>query len=220
MKKRNAIIVLILAIMFFAYDSTSEIATTKLAGDNETLFKLICLGSVIIVLVLSCLTSVKFTKKIDSEVLLKTSIMIVAIYLIYAGGTEFVKYIVSRPRPRIVFNELSELHEEYRAWYQFKPLYGFKNKECKSFVSGHAANTATLMTLIPLFISLTSLGNKKGAYVIGFTVGAIFSLFVASTRVLCLAHFLSDVSGAIIICVLVQIVVVLILPLIYKKLKI
>ena len=55
------------------------------------------------------------------------------------------------------------------------------------------------MIQVPLFLSLTRLGNKKWTNTIAIAVGGLYAMAVGVTRLYAGAHFLSDISGGIIL---------------------
>lgn len=123
--------------------------------------------------------------------------MFILVFFYFCSG-EFVKYLVSRPRPRTIFSH--EGVEEFRNWWEFRPLYALtieNASSCKSFVSGHAAHTGTYMLMVPLGLSLTKLGKKKYTALVGFIIGAVWCVVVSISRMFAQAHFLTDVSGGV-----------------------
>lgn len=212
---RVAAILALLALTYFQCTSTSEYASYPPFNNHKTLFIVLIIAYALITNGLIVLFVWKYGKKLNQEYLFFISVLILSIVVLVAGATEFFKYLASRPRPVVVFSG----EEEFRQWYQFKPLYALKNMDCRSFVSGHASNTANLMTTLPLFISLFPLGKKKYAQLIAFFGGAVYSLTTIVSRMLGQAHFLSDVSAGFAGSLIVQIVVMLVVPIIYTKIE-
>lgn len=154
-------------------------------------------------------------KKLDQNILVTTSLLIVIIIALYAASTEVIKYIVSRPRPRVV--ELGEI--AFRNWYQFKPFDFVKegHGDCKSFVSGHSSNAACSVIVIPLLISMTKFNEHKYAQLIGGLIGALYVFVVAFSRIIAKAHYLSDVMAGILLSQIIGLLAVNITPKILNK---
>lgn len=152
----------------------------------------------------------------DKHSLLVGSIIIIVICFMSICGTEGVKLIVSRPRPiQGMINS-----GEYRHWYEFKPFQKNKHENWDSFVSGHASNSACLITTLPFLLSLTKLKNDKLVYIFGSVVGFLFMLVIASSRVLLKEHYVCDVAGSVIVSTVVQILtLVIVQELIFKSSK-
>lgn len=160
------------------------------------------------------LLTAKFKNKLDQNSLFVAAIMMLAILAFTTLFAEIIKYLASRPRPDLVFNG-----QDYRAWYQWEPLLAFKNSDCKSFYSGHAGNSAFLITGIPLFLSLTKLNFKKHTAIIGAFSGLAFSMVVSWSRMLCGDHFLSDVAVGTFMSVVWQLLVLKFCPIICSKVE-
>ena len=111
-------------------------------------------------------------------------------------GTTAVKSIFNRPRYRIVVAEDS--HYFYNWWERCtnsKDLiakFGVTSEEFKSFPSGHASVAAVAMFGAVLYPFVT--GKEFKYQILCFYAGLVFTLFVAFTRMLVGAHFLSDVG--------------------------
>lgn len=155
-------------------------------------------------------------RKMDEKRILPICLIIIAIIAIYFVVCEVVKYVASRPRPRVIdANPLIE----FRNWYQWKPFEAFKKgfKDNKSFVSGHSANAATLITIIPLCAALSKKENTKMIQIICVAIGALFAFVVALSRIVATAHWMSDVTGGILLSVCIQLLVVNVTPKILNK---
>ena len=111
-------------------------------------------------------------------------------------GTTAVKSIFNRPRFRILVSEHPNLF--YNWWERCTnssaliSQYNVTPEEFKSFPSGHVSVAA----LAPLAaILLPFVLNKEVKYqVLYFYIGVAYALFVAFTRMLVGAHFMSDVG--------------------------
>ncbi|PPE06201.1 phosphatase PAP2 family protein [Mesoplasma corruscae] len=126
----------------------------------------------------------------DKNLVKKIILSIVFVLLIYLS-TEMLKNVVSRPRPRNVM----EGTYEYHAWWQFDWSNAFgKNK---SFPSGHT--TSAMSLLAPIFVM-----NRKSLIVpVNFAIALLFAILTAGSRMVLAAHFLTDVTGAMIISILI-----------------
>ena len=127
-------------------------------------------------------------------------ILIVAYGLLAAanGFNQVLKMIMARPRYRVVVDhpdifcnwwELGRSHREYYTT-NFPELYA--SEDFRSFPSGHMANIATVLYLLPMLKRINSHIKLKDGYLIGFA--AIWAIIIAYTRIRVGAHFLSDVS--------------------------
>jgi len=220
--KAVSIIFKIIAILgiglttYIAYNTSTE-AIKAFNTDNEKIKAGLKFGCFTIVLIIDAVVgffTYKFAKKYPNKnKLFWTSFTIIFIIGGCALFSEFIKYLASRPRPFLVFKGTYE----YKEWYQWNPLYGFKDSNCKSFVSGHSTNGSTALTIVPLILSLTKLNDKK--YMIPLSVGicGVYWAVLVSTRILCSAHFLTDISAAAIFSIFWQVVIVLVIDAIQKK---
>ena len=139
-----------------------------------------------------------YTKKLDETVLIRTVIVIFVIIAAWFFVSEVLKYLASRPRPRVIE---SNPEIAYRPWYAFHPLQAFKEpyKDCKSFTSGHAFNAACLITIIPLLLSLRKGENNSKLQITGIVLGGVWAFVIAFSRIVAKAHFMSDVMGGILL---------------------
>ena len=135
-----------------------------------------------------------YIKKIDNPHLIRT---IVIVLLIFAGWiliSQSTKYIASRPRPSAI-----DANPEiaFRNWYLFHPFEAFKEpyKQCKSFVSGHATNSACLITILPLLFTLNKKENNNIIQICALVVGALWAFVVAISRIMARAHYMTDVMA-------------------------
>lgn len=202
-------------VSYFAYTSGSEFAKIIPGVSEQTtkILKLVVAGIIVVMDGLILLFTLKKTRGLDQDKLIWVSLTSLIIIALVAGSTEIIKYLASRPRPRVVYPEL----ENFRAWYQWKPFYGFSHKECKSFVSGHSANAAYSATLLPLMVSVTKLGEKKNTSLVCTIIGIMFALLVAISRIFALAHFLTDVAGGLILSFVISMLTVLVMDKIRVK---
>lgn len=159
-----------------------------------------------------------WVKKMDQEVLISICLMIISIILIYFVAGEIVKYLASRPRPRV----LDQGRLYFKNWYEWKPLAALLSseyKDCKSFVSGHAANAGCLITILPLVSALPKQKNDIRIQIGTIVIGTLFVFVVAFSRIVARAHWMTDVMGGIILSCGIQALVINLTPTILKKLQ-
>lgn len=174
---------------------------------------------IIVLISLIDLAIVLFTKiwikKMDTKVLIQVCLMIIAIIVIYFVVCEAIKYMASRPRPRV----LDQGRLYFKQWYEWKPFAAFKEEydDCKSFVSGHAANAGCLVTILPLIATLNKRENNEMIQILTSVIGALFVFVVAFSRIIAKAHWLSDVMGGILVSCGIQALVINLTPYILKK---
>ena len=165
------------------------------------------------------LTIVLFSRiwvnKMDLKAMLYGSVMIIAIIVVYFVACEGVKYIASRPRPR----NLDLEYNGFKYWFEFNPFNAFKNgyKDNKSFVSGHSANAACLITILPFIASMTKRDNDNRIQIMTIVIGALFAFVVAFSRIIARAHWMSDVMGGILLSVGIQALALNVKPFEFKK---
>lgn len=176
---------------------------------------------IIVLIVLIDLTIFLFSriwvKKIETNNLIKVCLIIISIIVIYFVVCEAIKYFASRPRPRVLEYGL----HEFKHWYQWKPFAAFstEHKDCKSFVSGHTANAACLITILPLVASLPKKDNNNKIQIMTIIIGALFTFVVAFSRIIAKAHWMTDVMGGIILSCGMQALVINVAPFIIKNVE-
>ena len=153
--------------------------------------------------------------KMDYKAMIYGSVMIIAIILVYFVACEGVKYIASRPRPRVLDFE----YNGFKQWFEFNPFAAFKseNKDYKSFVSGHAANAACLITILPFVSSMTKRENDNRIQIMCIIIGALFTFVVAFSRIIARAHWMTDVMGGILLSCGIQALAINVKPFNFKK---
>ncbi len=142
------------------------------------------------------------SKKINDKALVKVILIVLAcIVFSMLAGLQGLKAIFHRPRFRYLVNE--ELMG-FTPWWKVTTTYKellerfsvdhpyITKEEFKSFPSGHAGVSCTLMILasfLPLF------GKKAAKWQIpAFILGFVWTLLVCLSRMIVGAHYLSDVS--------------------------
>ena len=137
------------------------------------------------------------TKKSKNENLwLIYAIVAACIFMALVPGVSLIKAIFHRPRYRTL-----SLYDgiNFYPWYKrcgnYKELmetFNLTSEEFKSFPSGHTGASGVFM-IFALILPLLDLKYEKLQLPL-FYAGFAFCLFVAFTRILVGAHFLSDVS--------------------------
>ncbi len=142
------------------------------------------------------------SKKINDKVLVKVILIVLAcIVFSMLAGLQGLKAIFHRPRFRYLVNEeLMGFTPWWKATSNYKELLErfsaehayITKEEFKSFPSGHAGVSCTIMMLaafLPLF------GKNVAKWQLpAFIFGFIWSLLVCLSRMIVGAHYLSDVS--------------------------
>lgn len=131
-------------------------------------------------------------------------IVSIAIFMALVPGVSLLKATFHRPRYRSVtlYDEIT-YHNWWQACKNYKELMsvtGLTSEEFKSFPSGHTG-AAALTLLIPLLLQLVDKRFEKCSVPCVCTA-FVWTIFVAFTRILVGAHFLSDVSMGAILTVL------------------
>jgi len=202
--------------VFFETKEAVEYADFPRMAENETTYKVLMIAFLAIKDLAIILLTKLFIKKVNPKTLVPACILIIAVIVFYAASCEFVKYLASRPRPRVV-----EQGIEFRQWYQFQPLRALKNEyhDCKSFVSGHACNSACIISVLPLLLTLRRKEIEPEVQIIALTVGALYTFVVAFSRMVAKAHYMTDVMGGIMLSVAMQALIINFTPKIFKKLQ-
>ncbi len=156
-----------------------------------------------------------WVNKMDHKAMLYGCLMIIAIIVVYFVACEGVKYIASRPRPRNLDAEFNG----FKRWYQFNPFGAFNSelKDQKSFVSGHTANAACLITILPFVASMTKRENDNRIQIMTIVIGGLFTFVVAFSRIIARAHWMSDVMGGILLSCAIQALAINVKPFEFKK---
>lgn len=174
---------------------------------------------IIVFIAILDLTLILFSRiwvnKMDQKAMLYGCAMIVGIIVVYFVACEGIKYIASRPRPRNLDAEFNG----FKYWFQFNPFNAFHSEfsDQKSFVSGHTANAACLITILPFVVSMTRRENDNRIQIMTVIIGALFTFVVAFSRIIARAHWMSDVMGGILISCTIQALAINVKPFEFKK---
>lgn len=157
--------------------------------------RLSLVGSYILSSILMILTSILtyfLIEKDNQNLLLKIGLIIIIAMLLQFLLMHFLKRLACRPRYRFLIDPNKNTNGEiFKNWYQFSP-FSFSNDFHKSWPSGHTA-TATITLLLSTLSPILRFKFKNSDFIL-FTIGLIYTLFIAYCRILYGAHYLSDVS--------------------------
>lgn len=195
----------------FEIYTTLPYAETGALASNEMTYKVLLVTLIFIIDLCIIIFARRLMKKVDTERLLISSLCIIFIILFSSVSCECIKLLSNRPRPHEVHNGMGE----FVNWYVFQPKRIFDGAE-HSFMSGHSVNSATTITIIPLFVSMFIKDKNTRIHIISIVVGILFALVVSFSRILGDMHFLSDVGAAIAWSCLWQLFVLNVLPLIVR----
>ncbi len=128
---------------------------------------------------------------------LKLGLVILLASLLQLLLINLLKKIGCRPRYRFLIDtSLNTEGDVFRPWYLFQP-FAKSGDNFKSWPSGHVG-TATLTLMLTCLCPLFRFKYKGMEYVTYFVTLA-YTLLIAYTRIRCGAHFLSDVSTALLV---------------------
>ena len=154
----------------------------------------------------------KIIKKIKVETLVITCLAMLFMIGFSSAFGEIIKNLANRARPY-------EVHlgtREFAKWYQFDLSLFLKDGYEHSFVSGHTINSACSITLIPLLTGLFVDSKTNKIQILSILCGFLYAAVVSVSRMVCDMHFLSDVSGGIIITAVMQFIVINLLEKVIK----
>lgn len=174
------------ALMFFGAKETVE----DICGDFSAQ-RLMIAVPIAIVFALALFIAVLMLPEKKAERLLVPAIVCAAMLLLVMVGAQGLKILWGRVRMR----ELVMLGDAslFTPWYKLNPFSGYH-----SFPSGHTANAVSL-ALLPLFYNKKVYKRFPNAKKVTYIAVAVWSVFMALTRILVGAHYLSDVlCGALI----------------------
>lgn len=205
----------VLGFMFVQIKEGIEYVNFPRMQANESTYKVLIIVMILLIDLMIILFTRFWVNKIDKKVVVQICLIIISIIVIYFVACEIIKYLASRPRPRVLDAGLLT----FKQWYQWKPFAAFSSEydDCKSFVSGHSANATCLVTILPLVASLSKNENNKTIQILTIIIGALFAFVVALSRIVARAHWMTDVMGGILLSLSVQALVINVVPLILKK---
>lgn len=201
---------------FFSIKEGKEYVEFPIMQSEKTSYVVLCITLVCLIDLSVILLTKVFIKYVDPKRIIPTVITIFVIIAAWFFVSEVIKYLASRPRPRVVMQE--ELGIAFRNWYEFKPLLCLKEpyKECKSFTSGHAFIAACTIGALPLLLSLNKNSSVKKT-IISMAIGGAFTIVVAFSRIVAFAHYMSDAFGGLLFSCIAQIAIINIGYKIYEK---
>ena len=200
----------------FSIKEGKEYVEFPLMQPEKTTFVVLAITLVATIDLATILFTKILMKHIDPKKIVPTVITIFVIIAAWFFVSEVIKYLASRPRPRVVND--GTLKIAFRNWYEFKPLLCLKEgyKDCKSFTSGHAFIATCSVGALPLLLSLDKNSSTRNT-IIGLAIGGVFAVVVAFSRIVAFAHYMSDVFGGILASCIAQIVIFNVAYVIYKK---
>ena len=207
-----------LAVLGFVFSQVKEglewVEFPRMESEATT-YKVLIIVFIAILDLAIILFSRIWIKKMDLKAMFYGSVMIIAIIVVYFVACEGVKYIASRPRPRNLDAEFNG----FKYWFQFNPFEALHSefKDQKSFVSGHTANAACLITILPFVASMTKRDNNDLIQIMTIVIGGLFTLLVAFSRIIARAHWMSDVMGGILLSCGIQALAINVKPFEFKK---
>lgn len=155
------------------------------------------------------------------EELLRVGLALLAAMALQWLLLHFLKRVGGRPRFRFLYLLDSNpgvwegTHYEFLNWWQFTWYKNPGNDYFKSWPSGHSA-TAGVALLFGLLPHVLKKNFKYDTYIL-FGFGALYGFFVAFSRILAGAHYLSDVSMGLLIGCLVSYVSALLADKLFRK---
>lgn len=168
------------ALMFFGAKETVE----DICGDFGVQ-RLMIAVPIAMVLSLALFITVLMLPEKTADRLLVPAIVCAAMLLLVMVGVQGLKILWGRVRMR----ELVMLGDAslFSPWYKMHPFSGYH-----SFPSGHTANAVSL-ALLPLFYNKKVYKRFPNAKKATYIAVAVWSVFMALTRLLVGAHYFSDV---------------------------
>lgn len=145
----------------------------------------------------------RYGKKTDNKAILIAMLILVGFMIIdLVPFAQIVKNVMRRPRYRVLAEGLYENKVIFMNWWQPYKAYGslFEkfgttdsfSEQFKSFPSGHTSVAAILIFGLP-YLSLIE-PKLKGKENLLFSIGLVFTILMAFSRMTVGAHYLSDVS--------------------------
>ena len=152
------------------------------------------------------------TKETNQQEIKKYIILLIATIILQLLIVNMIKVPWSRPRMRMI-SKVPEAN--FQPWWvigcanrEVIQQLGIANEEFKSFPSGHTASAACICLLDTLPILNNKLKDKENLL---YTIGFVFILMVALSRIIVGAHFLTDVTVGMLISVGIEYVLIKVL---------
>ncbi|MCR5079245.1 MAG: phosphatase PAP2 family protein [Bacilli bacterium] len=151
----------------------------------------------------------------DSPRIILNGLAILASFAVFQGVLEVFKLLAGRPRFRfLVWSENAYSIDDFRAWWQwsfFNKLDNGGNSDAlKSFPSGHVGGVTAYIVLPLVFASFKKTKDNKAIRIGSVIFAYVLAITMAFARIVNGAHFLSDVSFAMILSSLVACLVCLV----------
>lgn len=198
---------------FFQYDDFfKEIEKAESILNPET-NHMICWVFMVLAWLISWVGSFSFAKfyvckKVDHKLMLRAGLFIMIGACLIIGGKEFWKILWSRPRPSAVMED-SPLLLNFRPVWEIHPFECFDTSiskifrdQLKSFPSGHTS-AAMLMVLSTIGLSSLNIFKSKRTNYLYIYLSFLLVVLVALNRMIARCHFLTDVTGATILALIV-----------------
>jgi membrane-associated phospholipid phosphatase len=172
---------------YFVYQSTSSSAEgiVELANAEYTAKHLAFVIPITIIIAAALFIGIFMLSEKTAKKLLVPCIVCGSMLALMFAGIQGCKLLWGRVRMRQLV-ELGDL-SRFTPWYKISPFSGFR-----SFPSGHTANAVSL-GLLPLLYSKNITEKSPYAKKVTYIFVAVWGAFMAFTRILVGAHFLSDV---------------------------
>ncbi|QGS51645.1 phosphatase PAP2 family protein [Spiroplasma tabanidicola] len=188
------VVVFIIALCFFSFYKTIEDWNDN-ANRTQYIMQLTISSLIIVLAIITITLTLLFshTNKIvktkpDIEKIAFQALLCLIYISISMAVVYFLKIAVARPRPREIFATKDPLNE-----FKYPFEISTKNRSGQSFPSGHALSSTSMFGFLFFFDKETKKKNIK------YILMIIFSLLTFLTdisRVLILAHFITDVLMA------------------------
>ena len=200
--KVGRIILIIFFILALGFAKYQEYDKLKDLGSvyGDTLGKVLAIVVLLLSLCLSILLAVKLYKKHDHTKIVNYSVIYAIIVLVSLLFAVAMKYLWSRPRPWYVFGDgITPSHlADYRAIWEPRPFDAFSSSLAreyfKSFPSNHVNSSMMFLPALLLYTKMNEKLDSSLARTLIFITAILLGVLVGLNRMLCGAHFLSDVS--------------------------
>ena len=182
---------------YYVYDYFKEMSEFKNTESYASVIKVLAIIVAVIIPVGIILVTVLNRKKFNRKTLFMVSLSLLVTTGVIAIMCTGLKYFMSRPRPRFIF--ASENPEElFSYWFIPHPFKALSEGDnYKSFPSGHSAYGSIAMLVAPLMVKLNDkYKDNTRAKNMAFFFGFYLAFVGAISRIFAGAHFLSDVTFA------------------------